>query len=136
MSQLLSGPSLACLPDLVAALDDMTFPMQRLAAWRGLWVPLAVAGDSAAVAQMWSEEIHPDLAAKFKPAAAPAAGGQGSCQAGSWQGGGLACLRQGTSWHVEGCMMKPASFLSMCCVPKRRNKRWLHLVAPTCQFIR
>jgi hypothetical protein len=79
LSSLLSGPRLGPLPEFVAALDELTYPVQRLNAWKAVWGPLVnhVADKThtavpAELVRLWQEEVYPDLVAKHK-----AAGGAG-----------------------------------------------------------
>lgn len=73
LSTLLSGPSVGPLPEFVAALDEMTYPVQRLNAWKAVWAPLlnnvtdkARTAVPAELLRLWREEIYPDLIAKHK----------------------------------------------------------------------
>jgi hypothetical protein len=76
LSNLLSGPRLGALPEFVAALDELTYPVQRLNAWKAVWGPLvnSVADKAHAkvpgeLVRLWQEEIYPDLVTHHKPAA-------------------------------------------------------------------
>jgi hypothetical protein len=75
LSTLLSGPSVGPLPDFIAALDEMTYPVQRLNAWKAVWAPLlnnvtdkARTAVPAELLRLWREELYPDLIAKHKQA--------------------------------------------------------------------
>lgn len=75
LSSLLSGPSLGPLPEFVAALDKLTYPVQRLNAWKAVWGPLvnSVADKAhtavpAALMRLWQEEVYPDLVTGHKQA--------------------------------------------------------------------
>jgi hypothetical protein len=74
LSSLLSGPRLGALPEFVAALDELTYPVQRLNAWKAVWGPLVNSVADKAHAQLpqelvrlWQEEIYPDLVRQHKP---------------------------------------------------------------------
>jgi hypothetical protein len=76
LSSLLSGPRLGALPEFVAALDELTYPVQRLNAWKAVWGPVvnSVADKAHAkvpgeLVRLWQQEIYPDLVTHHKLAA-------------------------------------------------------------------
>jgi hypothetical protein len=80
LSSLLSGPRLGALPEFVAALDELTYPVQRLNSWKAVWGPLVnnVADKAHAkvpeeLVRLWQEEMYPDLVTQHKPAASTGA---------------------------------------------------------------
>lgn len=80
LDKLLSGPSLSELPGLVTALDELTFPAQRVSAWTAALMSAAsaaaaaaggraAAGDSQAKQQellrLWQHDVWPDVVGRF-----------------------------------------------------------------------
>ncbi|KAF8072467.1 hypothetical protein HT031_000126 [Scenedesmus sp. PABB004] len=78
LEALLRGPALGELPDLVAALDELTLPKQRLDAWSGAVAAAWAAQDEGELRRLWVEAIHPDVVTRFlQEGAAPARRGRG-----------------------------------------------------------
>jgi hypothetical protein len=80
--KLLSGPVLSELPGLVTALDELTFPAQRVSAWAAVLMSAASAAAAAAAAagagtqagvaaqqqelvRLWRDDAWPDVVGRF-----------------------------------------------------------------------